>query len=430
MEFTFDNQALSIIRFLYGNEVDVIQRQTKRYGEALNRFSELFGKRDREIQIYSTPGRTEIGGNHTDHNHGKVLAGGVNLDSIGIAGRRDDGVIKCYSKGYEKPFVVDLDHLEPKTSEEGSTNALIRGIAARLSELGYNIGGFDAYIDSEVLPGSGLSSSASIEVLLGTILNYLYNAGEVPEEELAKIGQYAENVFFGKPCGLMDQMACAIGGFVSIDFEDVDNPKIEKIDFDIKEQGYNLIVVDTGGNHSDLTDDYAAIPGEMKAVAGALGANVCRELSMEILIENIPILREKLGDRAILRAMHFFAENERVVAQAEALKREDFISFLRLVNESGSSSWRWLQNCFTTHSPREQGITLGLALTEQFMKDNNIEGACRVHGGGFAGTMQVFMPKDFTSQYKSSIENVFGKGTVNILNIRKHGTICVMKTFL
>ena len=425
MQFTFDERTVSVFEKLYGKESRELDRQLERYRASICKFNTLFGDSDREIQIFSTPGRTEIGGNHTDHNLGRVLAGGVNLDSIAVARSKDESIINCYSKGYEKPFIVELDILEPIEAEQGTTTALMRGIAARFVELGYNIGGFDAYIDSEVLPGSGLSSSASIEVLLGTILSYLYNDGKVPPELLAKIGQYAENEFFGKPCGLMDQMACAIGGFVAIDFEDVDNPIVEKIDFDIESQGYDLIVVDTGGNHSDLTEDYAAVPREMKSVAQAMGGSVCREFSMKELIENIPILRERVGDRAILRGMHFFAEDNRVVNQVAALKEGNFSYFLRLIDESGSSSWRWLQNCYATHNPEEQGITLGLALTELFIEENGGKGACRVHGGGFAGTMQVFLPAQLTSSYAERIEAIFGKGAVTVLGIRQLGTVSV-----
>lgn len=425
MQFTFDEQTVSVFEALYGKDDREIDRQLDRYRESICKFNMLFGDSDEEVQIFSTPGRTEIGGNHTDHNLGRVLAGGVNLDSIAVARPRDENIIHCYSKGYEEAFIVELDKLEPIEAEQGTTNALMRGIAARFVELGYNIGGFDAYIDSEVLPGSGLSSSASIEVLLGTILSYLYNDGKVPPELLAKIGQYAENEFFGKPCGLMDQMACAIGGFVTIDFKNLHNPIVEKIDFDIESQGYDLIVVDTGGNHSDLTEDYAAVPREMKSVAQGMGGNVCREFSMEELIENIPMLRDRVGDRAILRGMHFFAEDNRVAKQVAALKEGDFSYFLRLINESGSSSWRWLQNCYATHDPEEQGITLGLALTELFIKENGGQGACRVHGGGFAGTIQVFLPTELTYSYIKVIETIFGQGAVTVLSIRQFGTVSV-----
>jgi len=353
-----------------------------------------------------------------------VLAAGVSLDAIAVAAPSRDKVIRVYSEGYPEPFVVELDSLAPRKEEEGTTLALIRGIAKRVGELGYRIGGFDAYITSDVLGGSGLSSSACIEVLLGNIINHLYNEGRIDEILLAKIGQYAENVYFNKPCGLMDQIACAVGGFVTIDFKDFDNPIVRKIEFDFTAQNYSLLVINTGGSHADLTDDYASIPREMKAVAGALGKKVCREITMEEVIKNIPGLRKQLGDRAILRAMHFLAEDERVVRQVEALERGDFEGFLRLVNESGNSSWKWLQNCFTNKDPNEQGITLALSVTENFLK-NTGKGACRVHGGGFAGTVLVFMPNELLNGYVELIESIFGEGSVTVLSIRPYGTLCV-----
>ncbi len=423
MSFVFDDRIIGLFKSLYGQDETAIDRQTQRYSNSIAEFKRLFSYDGNELELFSTPGRAEIGGNHTDHNLGKVLAAGVNLDSIAVSRPRQDKTVTIYSKGFKDPFIADLNILEPVEGEEGTTTSLIRGIAARFGQLGFEIGGFDAYIASEVLPGSGLSSSASIEVLIGTIFSHLYNGGEVDPKLLAQIGQYAENEFFGKPCGLMDQMACAVGGFVTIDFEDEANPVVEKIDFDIGEQGYDLIVVDTGGNHADLTEDYAAVPREMRKVARVMGGSVCREFSMEDLIDNIPMLREKVGDRAILRAMHFFEENNRVEKQVAALKENDFSAFLQLVNQSGSSSWRWLQNVYAPHNPEEQGITLCLALTEQFIEKRGVEGACRVHGGGFAGTIQAYLPRHVIHDYKYMIEEIFGKGSVTVLNIRRLGTI-------
>ncbi len=409
---------------LYSQDSEIIEYQRNRYREIINKYQELFPNCQESIQLFSTPGRTEIGGNHTDHNHGRVLAAGVSLDSVAAAAKSGDSVIRVYSRGYEGSFVVDTNDLDIRKEEEGTTTALIRGIAARFKQLGYNIGGFNAYISSDVLGGSGLSSSASIEVLLGTILNHLYNRGQIDEKLLAMIGQYAENVYFGKPCGLMDQMACAVGGFVTIDFAEPDKPIVRKIDFDFQGQNYNLLVVDTGGNHADLTEDYASIPSEMKAVAQALGAEVCRELTKEQLITNVKFLREKTNDRAILRAMHFLNENHRVSLQVKALEEGRFDDFLSLVKESGNSSWKWLQNCFTTHNPLEQGITLALALTEDYINTTG-KGACRVHGGGFAGTIQVFLPSENVDGYVKEIESIFGEGAVTKLNIRPFGTIKV-----
>jgi galactokinase len=414
---------------LYGEDQQFIDKQVERYIKAAKRYYDLFPRSsEKGLHLFSTPGRTEIGGNHTDHNAGRVLAAGVSLDAIAVATTTSDDIITVYSEGYPQPFVVELDWLSPKKEEEGTTTAIIRGIASRIKELGYKIGGFNAYITSNVLGGSGLSSSACIEILLATILNYLYNDGKIEEVLLAKIGQYAENQYFNKPCGLMDQIACAVGGFVTIDFKSFDNPVVRKIDFDFAPQNYVLLVVDTGGNHADLTQDYASVPQEMKSVAKALGGRVCREFTMEDVIGNIPSLREQVGDRAILRAMHFFADDKRVVQQVKALEKGDFKEFLKLVNESGNSSWKWLQNCFTTKNPYEQGITLALAVTENFLKASG-EGACRVHGGGFAGTIQIFMPNQLLQDYIRLMEGVFGKGSVTVLSIRPYGTLYVNSFF-
>ncbi|MDZ7362324.1 MAG: galactokinase [candidate division KSB1 bacterium] len=373
-------------------------------------------------RIFSTPGRTEIGGNHTDHNHGKVLAASINLDAIAAAAPVSDNRITIYSAGYSQPFIVKLNDLEPRTSDYSTTTALLRGLAARFQQLGFRVGGFHACISSEVRVGSGLSSSAAIEILLGTILNALYNDNAINLETLAAIGQFAENVYFNKPCGLMDQIACAVGGIVAIDFENPQQPLVEKIDFDFAKQNYSLIVVNTGGNHADLTDDYAAVPREMKAVAAQLGKQVCRQITRGEVLQNIHHLRATVGDRAILRALHFFEENERVDRQVAALRGNDFAAFLREVNASGNSSFRWLQNCFTTQNVAQQGVTLALALTENFLASIG-EGACRVHGGGFAGTIQVFLPNRCVSRYTALMETVFKQRCVQVLNIRPVGTM-------
>lgn len=410
---------------LYGHSPEIIEKQIDRYVQAVESYYRFFPQEESKgFYMFSTPGRTEIGGNHTDHNAGRVLAAGISLDAIAVAAPSSDNVIRVYSEGYPQPFVVELDSLAPRKEEEGTTSALIRGIAKRMRELGYRIGGFNAYITSDVMGGSGLSSSACIEVLLGSIINYLYNDGRIDEILLAKIGQYAENVYFNKPCGLMDQIACAVGGFVTIDFKDFDNPIVRKISFDFAAQNYSLLVINTGGSHADLTDDYASVPREMKAVASALGKKVCREITMEDVIQNIPRLRKQVGDRAILRAMHFLAEDQRVVRQVEALERGDFDEFLRLVNESGDSSWKWLQNCYTNKEPHEQGITLALSVTENFLKGSG-KGAYRVHGGGFAGTVLVFMPNELLDGYVELMESIFGKGSVTVLSIRPYGTLCI-----
>jgi galactokinase len=369
---------------------------------------------------FSAPGRTEIGGNHTDHNHGKVLAAAVDLDSIAAAAKSDDGTVTIYSAGYHAPFVVMLDDLSVIPEERGTTAALIRGIASRFDQLGFKLGGFRACIDSDVPVGSGLSSSASIEVLIATILNGLYNGGQLDAEQMAIVGQYAENVHFGKPCGLMDQIACAVGGIVKIDFQDPESPRVEKIDCDFSSLGYSILVVDTGGSHADLTDDYAAIPREMGQIAAQLGRKVCRQISEDEILACLGDLRVRSGDRAILRALHFLQENRRVDLEVETLRRRDMPDFLRLVEESGNSSYRWLQNCLAPRTPTEQGIPLALALAERFVK--KYSGACRVHGGGFAGTILVFLPHEHTDEFSVLMESAFGLGCVKTLRIRSQGS--------
>ena len=386
---------------LYGKDNNSFDVNIQRYKKVINQFVEKFG--DGDIQLFSTPGRTEIGGNHTDHNHGRVLAASVNLDSIAAAIKTDENTIIFYSDGYEKPFVIHLAELNHRQEEEGTTSSLIRGIAARFKEMNFQIGGFKAYISSNVMVGSGLSSSASIEVLIGTILNSFYNEGKISAESIAIIGQYAENVYFNKPCGLMDQMTCAVGGIVTIDFKDPKNPIVKKVKFDFYEQDFSLIVVDTGGNHADLTDDYASIPREMKAVAFDLGGKVGRDISMEKLLTELKSLRYKVGDRAILRIYHFITDDERVTEQVSALETGDFDKFLQLLHDSGNSSNKWLQNCYSIKNPNEQGVNLALAVTENYIRKID-RGACRVHGGGFAGTIQVFLPNEFTKKYVKIIK--------------------------
>ncbi len=405
---------------LYGTDDETLRKQAIRYSHLAQEFQSRFSIFDH--RIFSTPGRTEIGGNHTDHNHGKVLAASIDLDVIAVAAPVSENRITIYSAGYPQPFVVKLNDLEPRTSGHSTTTALLRGIAARFQQLGFRVGGFYACIASEVMPGSGLSSSAAIEILIGTILNALYNENAISSETLATIGQYAENVYFNKPCGLMDQIACAVGGIVAIDFENPQQPLVEKIEFDFAKQNYSVLVVNTGGNHADLTEEYAAVPREMKAVAAQLGRQVCRQITRGEVLQNIHRLRATVGDRAVLRALHFFDENERVDRQVAALRENDFTAFLREVNASGSSSFCWLQNCFTTQNVAEQSVTLALALTENFLTSIG-EGACRVHGGGFAGTIQAFLPNQYVSHYTAVMESVFKQRCVQVLNIRSVGTV-------
>ncbi|MFZ5519280.1 MAG: galactokinase [Candidatus Zhuqueibacterota bacterium] len=411
-----------IFETMYGDKKEELNRQTERYARLVQKFGTKFGPA--EIHFFSTPGRTEIGGNHTDHNLGRVLAGSVNLDSVAAAAKTESAKIQLYSDGFPGVFEVDLSRLERVDAERGTTTALIRGIASRFQQLGLTIGGFNAWVHSEVLQGSGLSSSASIEVLIGTILNYYYNDGAVAPEKIAMVGQYAENEYFGKPCGLMDQTACAVGGIITIDFKDPSLPVVKKVDFNFAAQHYSLVVVDTGGNHADLTDDYAAVPREMKSVAAALGGKVCRDLDMAQLVTTMRTLREKVGDRAIVRAIHFLQDNERVSEQVTALEQGDFHRFLELVNASGNSSFKWLQNIYTVKNVREQGVTLALALTEKYLGEIGA-GACRVHGGGFAGTIQVFLPDETVAGYQRMMEQVFGDNSVKALSIRPVGTVHV-----
>jgi galactokinase len=413
-------KLIPIFSEIYGEDYSEIDKQIQRYSDLLEQFSQQFDPSD--VHIFCTPGRTEIGGNHTDHNLGRVLAAAVNLDAAAIVAPNQSNYVKFYSQGYDQPFVVDLTNLEIDSIEHGTTNALIRGIAARFTQLNYKISGFNAFCTSDVLPGSGLSSSASIEVLIGTIINYLFNQGRISPQEIAIIGQFAENNYFGKPCGLMDQMACAVGGIISIDFKHPASPAVKKVNFDFNAHDYNLLVVDTGGSHADLTSDYAEIPQEMRSVANAFNLEVCRELSAEKFYSGIAELRNKVSDRAVLRALHFLGDNERVIDQVAALEKKDIRKFLSLLNESGNSSFKWLQNVYSAKNVQQQGVSLGLALTEKYLAGIK-DGACRVHGGGFAGTIQVFLPVDSVNPYVEFIESVFGPGKALVLNIRSEGTL-------
>ena len=394
---------------------DTVSAQA-RYAKACDNFIDLFGDRE-NIRVFSAPGRTEVGGNHTDHQHGRVLAGSVNLDVIAIVAPNTDGVIRIKSEGYEMDM-IHISELEAVPSEKGRAIALIRGMCAYFKISGYAIGGFDAYTTSNVLKGSGLSSSAAFEVLIGTILNFMYNDAKIEPVEIAKISQKSESLHFGKPCGLLDQTASAMGGFTAIDFKDTSNPVVERVDFDLKQHGYVLCVVDTGGNHANLTQDYADITVECKDISNAFDKQYLREVDPTEFYARIGELRQKHSDRAILRAIHFFSEDQRAEDEKIALKNDDFTEFLRLVNESGESSFKYLQNIYSNSDVSEQGLSLGLALTERFLKG---EGACRVHGGGFAGTIQCYIPEKRLDEYKKMIEAVFGQDSCNILNIRAFG---------
>jgi galactokinase len=407
-----DNKAF---RELYGNDPAELKRNAKRYADLLKQFNSEFGFSD--PAFFSSPGRTEIGGNHTDHNWGRVLAGAVNLDNVSVAARNSTNTIRILSEGYPR-FEVDLSNLKPEKNELFSSAALVRGICSRFNELGHAIGGFDACIDGGVPKGSGLSSSASFEVLIGAILSELFNNAKVDPIQNAIIGQYSENNYFGKPCGLMDQTACAMGGLITIDFKDPAKPVVKKVDFDFVATGFSLVITDTGGNHADLNDEYASLPIDMKAVASELGAKVLRQVSLDQVIEIIPKIRGKVGDRAILRAIHFQGDNQRVVDQVTALERNDFKAFLGMVVDSGFSSYMYNQNIYPVNNIREQGVSLALALSELVLKG---EGAWRVHGGGFAGTIQAFVPQNLLDRYVTTIEHVFGKDSCRKLFIRHQG---------
>ena len=370
-------------------------------------------------RYFSAPGRTEIGGNHTDHQRGRVLAAAVNLDTRAAVRVNGTDTIRILSKGYPMS-VVELSRLTPVESEINSTPALIRGVAARFSQMGCKVKGFDAYCESTVLPGSGLSSSAAYEVLIGTIVNGLFFDGRVSQPEIAQIGQYAENVFFGKPCGLMDQMASAVGNLVTIDFFDKDHPVIEPVDFDFASCGHALCIIDSQASHADLTDEYAAVPGEMKAVAAHMGKEVLTQIDEADFYAAIPALRKECGDRAVMRAIHFYQENARVPKQVAALKAGDFDTFLSLVKQSGYSSYMYLQNVIPAGYKAHQDVAVSLALCEHYL---NGRGAYRVHGGGFAGTVQAFVPFDILDSFVSGIDAVLGQGACHVLSIRPQGGV-------
>lgn len=411
-----DNKTL---RGLYGNDTAELKRNAGRYESLINLFEKHFGKK--EVEIFSSPGRTEIGGNHTDHNWGRVLAGAVNLDNICVAAKNDTNIIRIFSEGYP-PFEVDLSEIKPIEKERFTSAALVRGICARFKELGHATGGFDACIDGGVPKGSGLSSSASFEVLIGVILSELFNNGKVDPIQNAIIGQYSENNYFGKPCGLMDQVACAMGGLITIDFADPSKPVVKKVSFDFTATGFSLVITDTGGSHADLNDEYASIPADMKAVAESLGAKVLRQVTLDQILQAAPGIREKVGDRALLRAIHFQTDNQRVVDQVKALEKNDFKAFLDMVTDSGYSSYMYNQNIFAVISPREQGVSMALALSELVLKG---KGAWRVHGGGFAGTIQAFVPGNLLAEYVVKLEHFFGKGSCKTLFIREQGAVKV-----
>ncbi len=403
------------LKDLYGGQW---QEQAERYQKIRAGFEETFGSSE-GASFYSAPGRTEIGGNHTDHNHGRVLAASIDLDIVGMARRREDGIARLRSVEYPRMDEVDLSDLEPREETSGS-QAIIRGICARCKELGYNIGGFECYTQTRVLKGSGLSSSAAFEILVVTVVSHLYNDGNIDPIAAAKIAQYAENVYFGKPSGLLDQMASSMGSVTAMDFADPEKPQVENVSFDLNAYKHAMCVVDTGGNHADLTADYASIPQEMKAVAKFFGKEFLREVDEAEFYDKLGEARKAVGDRPALRAMHFFDDDRLAHEEAQALRDKDFEKFLERVKASGKSSIQRLQNVFAPASPIEQGITLALSVSERLL---NGRGACRVHGGGFAGTIQAYVPFDILDSYREGMEKVFGKGSCYVLSVRGCGGV-------
>ena len=395
--------------------------QPDRYANAVSEFNKAFEGTE-PAAVFSAPGRTEIGGNHTDHQHGEVLAASINKDAIAVVSPRDDNMVNVLAEGFGMTN-IDLNDLSLREDEKGSTPALIRGVLAGLKDSGFILGSFDAYITSDVLIGAGLSSSAAFETLIGTIVSGLYNDSKIDPVTIAKIGQFAENKYFGKPCGLMDQMACSVGNLVHIDFEDTGNPAVDKVDFDFSKTDYVLCITDTKGSHADLTNEYAAVPLEMKKIASLLGYDFLRPVSFEDIIENIGMLREKAGDRAVLRAIHFVNETLRAQDEAEALKSGDLKEFLSLVKQSGDSSFKYLQNVYTNNDVTVQNVSLALAISDTVLTSEEVS---RVHGGGFAGTIQAFVKKGNAKRYKKYMDKVFGDGSCEILAVRKYGGIRVI----
>ena len=398
-----------------------VAEQKERYVSLASMFEEEYGKND-ALSFYSAPGRTEVCGNHTDHNNGKVLAAAVNLDAVAVCAKTEGNITRVKSVGYDMD-TVDITDMDVHSDAYGTSRELIRGMYAGFIERGYKVGAFDAYTTSSVLSGSGLSSSAAFEVLIGTILNYMFNDGKISPVEIAQIAQFSENKYFGKPCGLMDQMASSVGGFVEIDFKDTKEPVITKLDFDFASCGHSLCIVNTGGSHADLTPEYGAVRSEMESAAAVFGKKVLREVCPSEFNSKIAEVREKAGDRAVLRAMHFFADNARVDFEAEALQNGDFESFKKGVIESGRSSYMYNQNVYPSSAPQDQPLSIGLCIAERLLSG---KGAWRVHGGGFAGTMQAFVPDELLDEYITEMKKVFGEKSCYVLSIRPCGGVEVI----
>ena len=405
------------LREVYVDEARIDYNRERLLG-ALDRFRELFPGEE-QVELYSAPGRSEVCGNHTDHQNGCVLATSINLDAVAVVTKAEDGIIRLISGDFPLE-TIDTADLMKQEGEQGTTAALIRGVAAGLAQRGYAVGGFHAYVTSDVLMGAGMSSSAAFESLVGTILSGLYNEGRVSSVEIAQIGQYAENVYFGKPCGLMDQMACSVGGMVFIDFADKAHPAVHPVASDFESAGISLCIVDTKGSHADLTPDYAAVPEEMNRIAAACGREHLREVPEAEFYEKLPALWQETSGRCVLRAIHFFEEQRRVAAAVEALEQNDYEGFLRVIRASGNSSAKFLQNIYSPKDIAAQNVSVALAVSESILRDR---GVCRVHGGGFAGTIQTFVKNEAVAEYKDRMEKIFGADSCHVLKVRPLGGI-------
>ena len=419
MHLLEQESSAALLECLYGK--GKVEEAAARYRNVMEGYEKSFG--DGDLKLFSSPGRTEISGNHTDHNHGRVLAGSINLDCVGAAAKNQSNCVRIISETYNQDFSIDLNHLEVSSKAAGTVD-LVKGMLQGFKEAGYEIGGFNAYITSNVISAAGVSSSAAFEMLICSMVNTFFNEGRMDTVAYAHIGKYAENRYWNKASGLLDQMACAVGGLITIDFANPAEPAVEKIDFDFASQNHSLIIVQTGKGHADLSEDYSSVPKEMKKVAEYFKKDVLQEITEEEVISHIQEIREYAGDRSVLRALHFFEENKRVEAMVKALKENNFSEFLENITASGNSSWKWLQNCYTTHSVQEQGITVTLALTEMFIAEKK-RGACRVHGGGFAGVIMAMLPDDLVDEYIEYIEKAVGKGSAYRMTIRPYGAICV-----
>ena len=414
-----EKRGQKLLEELYGKSG--VDDNLKRYEAVLKGFLKEFGEKD--VKLFSSPGRTEISGNHTDHNNGKVLGGSINLDCVAVAAKNDSDFVNIISESFSQKFRVNIKDIEPGTDKIG-TIELLKGILAGFEQRGASIGGFDAYITSNVISSAGVSSSAAFETLICQIINTLFNEGKLSKTDYAYIGKYAENYYWDKASGLLDQMCCAYGGLISIDFANPDSPKVEEMDFDFAGAKHDLIIVQTGRGHADLSADYSSIPAEMKKVAEFFGKSTLSEVNEDEFYNNLSKIRDFAGDRAVLRSIHFFDENKRVDNEIKALKSNDFDSFLKNITDSGNSSWKYLQNVYTNAAPNEQGITVALALSERFLKEKNV-GATRVHGGGFAGVIMAMVPENYSDEYVSYMDKFLGKGSSYKMKIRPYGSICL-----